>query len=107
MPLFSSQNWRGVGATVVVELLIVVVLGFAVVRYVEWSSDVNLAEFMSATETSAARFNSGSIPQGANGLRSGQEVATCGRLKFLAFGTGHYRGRGHAVVLRTQILVPL
>jgi hypothetical protein len=53
MPLFSSENWRGAGATIVVELLIVVVLGFAVVRYVEWSSDVNLAEFMSATETSA------------------------------------------------------
>jgi hypothetical protein len=53
MPLFSSENWRRAGAPIVVELLIVVVLGFAVVRYVEWSSDVNLAEFMSATETSA------------------------------------------------------
>ena len=53
MPIFSRQNWQGVGATVVVELLIVVVLALAVIRYVEWSSDANLAEFMSATETSA------------------------------------------------------
>jgi hypothetical protein len=30
-----------------------VVLALAVIRYVEWSSDANLAEFMSATETSA------------------------------------------------------
>jgi hypothetical protein len=42
------------GATVVVELLVLAALAFAVVRYVEWSSDTNLAEFMSAPETSAS-----------------------------------------------------
>jgi hypothetical protein len=67
MPLFSSQNWRGVGATVVVELLIVVVLAFAVVRYVEWSSDANLAEFMSATETSAPDSTPVQSPKGRTG----------------------------------------
>jgi hypothetical protein len=35
---------------VVVELLVLVALAFAVVRYVEWSSDAAQAEFMSATQ---------------------------------------------------------
>ena len=40
MPLFNSQfGWRGIGGTVVVELLILLALAFAVVGYVEWSSD--------------------------------------------------------------------
>ena len=61
MPLFISQNqtvrgirWRGIAGTVVVELLVLVAVGAAVVRYVEWSSDAALAEFMSATEPSAS-----------------------------------------------------
>jgi hypothetical protein len=74
MPLFSSQNWRGVGATVVVELLIVVVLGFAVVRYVEWSSDVNLAEFMSATETSALDSTPVQSLKGRTGCDRGKKL---------------------------------
>jgi hypothetical protein len=74
MPLFSSQNWRGVGATVVVELLIVVVLGFAVVRYLEWSSDVNLAEFMSATETSALDSTPVQSLKGRTGCDRGKKL---------------------------------
>jgi hypothetical protein len=55
MPLFNSQiPWRGIGTTVVVELLVLLALAFAVVRYVEWSSDVALTEFMSASKPSAA-----------------------------------------------------
>ena len=64
MPLFISQNqnvrgirWRGIAGTVVVELLVLVAVGAAVVRYVEWSSDAALAEFMSATEPSASVAN--------------------------------------------------
>jgi hypothetical protein len=59
MPLFNSQHqndrgirWRGIAATAMVELLVLFALVFAVVRYVEWSSAVNQAEFMSATEPS-------------------------------------------------------
>jgi hypothetical protein len=59
MPLFNSQHqndrgirWRGIAATAMVELLVLFALAFAVVRYVEWSSAVNQAEFMSATEPS-------------------------------------------------------
>jgi len=51
MPLFKSQiRWRGIATTVVVELLILFALVFAVVRYVEWSSDAALAQFMSAAK---------------------------------------------------------
>ena len=64
MPLFNSQHhsgrgmrWLGTAATAVVELLVVVVVGVAVVRYLEWSSDANLAEFMSATKPSASVAN--------------------------------------------------
>ena len=40
MPLFNSQiHWRGMGSTVVVELLTLLALAFAVVGYVEWSSN--------------------------------------------------------------------
>src|ERR1700730_8420342 len=66
MPLFNSQHqndrgirWRGIAATAMVELLVLFALAFAVVRYVEWSSAVNLAEFMSATNPSSAGNHSG------------------------------------------------
>jgi hypothetical protein len=58
MPLFNSQIcWRGIGTTVVVELLVLLALAFAVFRYVEWSSDAAQAEFMSATKPSASDPN--------------------------------------------------
>jgi hypothetical protein len=58
MPLFNSQiHWRGIGTTVAVVLLTLLVLGFAVVSYVEWSSNAAVAEFMSATEASASDPN--------------------------------------------------
>ena len=64
MPLFNSQQqhdrgirWLGTGATVVIELLVLLALAFAVVRYVEWSSDAAQAEFMSATKSSASDPN--------------------------------------------------
>src|SRR5258706_16219142 len=60
MPLFNSQHqndrgirWREIAATAMVELLVLFALAFAVVRYVEWSSAVNQAEFMSATNPSS------------------------------------------------------
>jgi len=58
MPLFNNQiHWRKIGTTVVVELFVLLALGFAVVRYVEWSSDAAQAEFMSATKSSASDLN--------------------------------------------------
>ena len=62
MPLFNSQHqndrgirWRGIAATAMVELLVLFVFAFAVVRYVEWSSDANLAEFMSGQSLLSAK----------------------------------------------------
>jgi hypothetical protein len=58
MPLFNSQSrLRAIATTVVVELLILLALVFAVFRYVEWSSDAALAEFMSAAKRSASDPN--------------------------------------------------
>jgi hypothetical protein len=58
MPLFDSQiHWRGIGTTVAVALLALLVLAFAVVSYVEWSSNAAVAAFMSATEASASEPN--------------------------------------------------
>jgi hypothetical protein len=57
MSLFNSQHqndrgirWRGIAATAMVELLVLFALSFAVVRYVEWSSAANQAEFMMRSE---------------------------------------------------------
>jgi hypothetical protein len=58
MSLFISQiHWRGIGATVAVVLLTLLALAFAVVSYVEWSSKAAVAEFMTATGSSAADPN--------------------------------------------------
>jgi hypothetical protein len=64
MPLFNSQQpsdhgsrWWGAAATGVVELLVLLALGIAVVRYLEWSSDAAQAEFMRATKSSASAPN--------------------------------------------------
>ena len=58
MPLFNSQiHWRGIGSTVVIELLTLLALAVAVVSYAEWSSNATVAEFMSATESSASDPN--------------------------------------------------
>ena len=52
MPLFNSQVlWRGIGITLLVGLLTLLALAFAVVVHVEWSSNVAVAEFISAIES--------------------------------------------------------
>jgi hypothetical protein len=45
-------SWSGIGQTLLVEILVLLALSFALVRYLEWSSDANHAEFMSATKSS-------------------------------------------------------
>jgi hypothetical protein len=58
MPLFNSQiHWRGIGTTVAVVPLTLLVFAFAVVSYLEWSSNAAVAEFMSASEASASDPN--------------------------------------------------
>jgi hypothetical protein len=86
MPLFNSQHqndrgirWRGIAATAMVELL-VLFLAVAVVRYVEWSSAANLAEFMSATEPSSVANHSGEVSTPAQGPQ--------GAMRFIVYRSG-------------------
>ena len=70
MPSFNSQrqsnpgiSWSGIIGTLLVQALVLLALLVAVVRYLEWSSDANHAEFMSATKPSASDPNhSGAAP---------------------------------------------
>jgi hypothetical protein len=67
-------SWSGIGQTLLVEILVLLALSFAVVRYLEWSSDANHAEFMSATKSSASDPNQTgdfSIPIQALKVRAG------------------------------------
>ncbi len=90
MPLFNSQHqndrgirWRGIAATAMVELLVLFALAFAVVRYVEWSSAVNLAEFMSATKPSASDPNySGEFSTPVQGPQ--------GAMRFIVYRSGSH-----------------
>ena len=50
-------RWRGIAALVVFDLLVLFAIGAAIVRYVEWSSDAALAEFINATNPSASDPN--------------------------------------------------
>ena len=70
MPSLISQRQsnRGISRSEIIGILLVQVLVLlallvAVVRYLEWSSDANQAEFMSATKPSASDPNhSGAAP---------------------------------------------
>ena len=70
MPSLNSQRQsnRGISrseiiGTLLVQVLVLLGLLVAVVRYLEWSSDANQAEFMSATKPSASDPNhSGAAP---------------------------------------------
>jgi len=78
MPLFNSRSrWRGIATTVVVELLILLALAYAAVRYVEWSSDAAVAEFMSAAKPMASDRNHSRESATPIQLRKGQ--ASCER----------------------------
>jgi hypothetical protein len=65
MRLFNrqSQNIRssllGIAAMTLFQLLILLAIGAAVVRYLEWSSDAAQAEFISAIETAFNPRHSG------------------------------------------------
>ncbi|KRR19787.1 hypothetical protein [Bradyrhizobium retamae] len=58
MPLFNDHiHWQGMGTIVVVGLFTLFALTFAVVSYVKWSSNADVAEFISTTESSASDPN--------------------------------------------------
>ncbi|WOH68724.1 hypothetical protein [Bradyrhizobium sp. BWA-3-5] len=64
--LSSNSQIQGLGTTVAVELLALLALAFAVVSYVEWSSNKAVAEFMSASDPNQSAGSSAPV-QPANG----------------------------------------
>jgi hypothetical protein len=55
MPLFKRnvRSLQGIAAMTSFQLLVLLAIGAAVVRYLEWSSDTAQAEFMSAIEAAS------------------------------------------------------
>jgi hypothetical protein len=66
MPLFNSHvhSLLGLATMTLFQLLVLFVIGAAVVRYLEWSSDAAQAEFMSAIEAASdpSHSNKSSTP---------------------------------------------
>lgn len=55
MPMFNRHiDWQGLSTTGTAELATVLMLAFAVVGYIQWSSNAAVAEFMSAIEEPAS-----------------------------------------------------
>ena len=84
MPLFNSQHqnsrslhWPRIVATLVVQILVLFALSAAVVRYLEWSSEANQAEFISATTPSAS--DPDHLPQASNPVHPVKGRAACDR----------------------------
>jgi hypothetical protein len=82
MPLFNSQHqtsrsihWSGTVATVVVQILVLLALSAAVAGYLEWSSDANQAEFISATTPSAS--DPTRLPRASNPVHAVKGRAGC------------------------------
>jgi hypothetical protein len=101
MPGFNSQQhqydrgirWRGIAATAMVELLVLFALSFAVVRYVEWSSAANLAEFMSETEPSSVANHSGGLRCSFDSSRNNLWLAATPSHNPRIYGCPHVRDR--------------
>jgi hypothetical protein len=64
MPLFNSQ---AIGTPVLVAFLTVVAIAFVIERYVEWSSETVIEEFMIATSASDHSNESSTAVQFHNG----------------------------------------
>jgi len=62
----------GIIGTLLVQILVLLALGYAVVPYLEWSSDTNLAEFINAIRPPASDPNHsvGSLPHVTSALVS-------------------------------------
>jgi hypothetical protein len=76
MPLFNRdvRSLLRIAAVTSVQLLILLAIGAAVVRYLEWSSDAAQAEFMSAIEAASSdpsHFTESSTPNPTVKARTG------------------------------------
>jgi hypothetical protein len=62
MPSLDKQSqhgfdWQGIVRTLLVEILVLLALAGAFVGYLNWSSEVNVTEFMAASKTSVVDSN--------------------------------------------------
>jgi hypothetical protein len=53
-PESRGIDWLAIVRTVLIQVFVLLALTAAVVRYLDWSSDTNWAEFLAAGESSAA-----------------------------------------------------
>ena len=75
MPLFSSESVSGTAALSVAGVFVIAVLVPAIVGYVEWSSDANLAQFMGLKTEVAAATSGPVLPlQGRTGCPQGNKM---------------------------------
>jgi hypothetical protein len=82
MPSVTNQSpekrgfdWPAIIRTLLVQVLVLLALSGAVVRYVSWSSDKAWAEFNAATGPSAPH----ATPQSATPLQAVKDRAPCAR----------------------------
>ena len=52
-PKHRGIDWPAILRTLVVQIIVLLALAGAVVGYLNWSSDVNVTEFMAASQSSA------------------------------------------------------
>ena len=76
-----SFNSRALGKVVAVDLVILVALAFAVVSYVQWSSDAAWSEFMSAANVSASDTDHSIEPPAADQSDNGATGCPVGKRK--------------------------
>jgi hypothetical protein len=69
-------HWPGIVATLLVQILVVLALSVAAAFYLEWSSDANQAEFVSAIRSSSAS-DSNHPPEVSIPVRSVRGRAEC------------------------------
>jgi hypothetical protein len=69
--------WPRVAAMVFVQILVLLALAVVVVRYLEWSSDANKAEFLSSAQPAVSDRNH--LPQSSTSLEQVKARASCYR----------------------------
>jgi hypothetical protein len=82
--LFGNHNpekrgisWQAIVRTLLVQVLVLLALSYAVVRYLEWSSDKALAEFNAASKSSVQDPNH--RPQSSTPLQTVKGRTPCYR----------------------------
>ena len=72
-----ANYWPRIAAILFVQILVLLALAAVVVRYLEWSSDANRAEFTSATQPSVSDRNH--LPQSSAPYERVKALAGCYR----------------------------